>query len=551
MRPKLDSIDISDIKRPDGNYLVLPVEPENSDRALQRIFTPRQLCRTLSKSTLPLFIVGSIRTGEIFLMIVMISRIPKALPADGLVGIIFDFFAQTILDLLSPITPMIAEAHGAKKINAIRKIVQRGWIFSTLLSIPPTIIVYNSGYILELMGQDPTLIRIVTSYSRLSAFAILPIFWSAIDNSFLKGISKSHFIILSYLLLSAVGLSTTYFLTGSEGVSPEQRYKGVGYAILIQCWVNTIIVKICFCHKSFSEYKLFNFSRKSFRNLFKMLRVGSPLFFLSLSEQATNFVTGLMIGHLGSRQLALNQASSFLLQIVKAPIGGIRQGTQIYVSYFKGKKDYYNMRRFGNIGIALETGIYILPSIIMATIPLKIAQQFVSEEDIQDFETMLRWIFITKALSKILEGCRGAVTENLKGMLDNLYPTIVQLLINIVVIIPSSLLMDYVFGLDLIGINLGTSIGMAATIPFLLNRWYSMSSTIEQEAFLPERPNSLQILYQSEGQFPQDNQQQIPGRRYSDPILTVYKSKPQRSLIPGKIKHETLRTQSDPNIKRF
>ena len=485
--------------------------------------------KELLKITFPFIIVGFINSGEDFVRLKLNARLgSKVLAASAL--------SSTILGLMSvdneflvPASAMIAQSFGRNNKEETGQIVKEGWLFAAILSVPTMIGSWFAEPMLKLFGQSSELTSIVGPYTRTICFSIPAIYGIFIDTAFLQSTSKVYSLVPLSIIYTGLGIGISYLLVPGNLGFPVLGIIGSGYATLIQTWLCWAGLKVYFLTNDFKPYNLFDFHFRNFDHLKKMLKLGSPLFLLTLVGQIENFIIGIMMGWFGSKQLAINQATKAYLLFLTPLIFGISQSIQIKVSQFKGKKDYNNMKYCGNLGIMLKVIFSTIPLIIYAAVPIALARFFIPKEELDGFETFIRITFITKALSNFLGSIQGQAVQNLNGLLDTLRPSIIQLLTGLVVVLPLSYIMGFVFKWNLIGINISAVIGLGISTTLLLKRWHEISHNekhldgiISERLGSPEPSLSNQNNVLDQGYARIDDTKELIDHKRSAAILPLY-----------------------------
>ncbi len=320
----------------------------------------------------------------------------------------------------------------------------------------------------------------IDPYAKIICFSVLPTFLSTVDTIFLQSTSKASNLIKLRLFATGFNLGISYILIYGKLGFPALGLLGSGYTSLIQSWLYCLILKFyLYKNEDFKEYGFFKFNYFSLNKLKKIIKLGIPLYLLSLGDQAGNFINNIMLGWSGTSQVAINQIAITYIQFISPPIHGIRQATQIYIAQFNGRKDYLNIKNFGNIGIFLEASLNLFPLLAFSIFPYQLANFFIKREDFLDFEDFVRIAFITKALEKILKGIQNSTSENLRSLFDTYYPSIIQLLITYSIVLPLSYFMGVVLDWKSTGINAAACVGAIITMLPLLDRWKKFNNTTD------------------------------------------------------------------------
>ncbi|MHB8062246.1 MAG: MATE family efflux transporter [Ruminiclostridium sp.] len=127
--------------------------------------------------------------------------------------------------------------------------------------------------------------------------------------------------------------------------------------------------------KSFrNKYINFLFDDKDFYK--KLVTLAIPVTVQNLIASSLGMVDTVMVGALGNEPMAGVGAANQFGLIVFFMYAAIHGGASIYVAQFWGKKDYKNIGKVVNIGIALGIGVSLLFSIVGIFFPSRIISIF-------------------------------------------------------------------------------------------------------------------------------------------------------------------------------
>ena len=125
------------------------------------------------KLSIPLFIAQFAQTAMGFVDTVMAGGVSANDMAA--VSIAASIWLPCILfgvGVLMALLPLTAQAHGANNSAKIPEIGQQGLYLALLLAIPITLLLYNAGYIVNLMDIEAPLKNITTKYLYAVLFAV-------------------------------------------------------------------------------------------------------------------------------------------------------------------------------------------------------------------------------------------------------------------------------------------------------------------------------------------------------------------------------------------
>jgi len=123
-----------------------------------------------------------------------------------------------------------------------------------------------------------------------------------------------------------------------------------------------------------NRYINFLFSDKDFYH--SLVTLAIPVTFQNLIASSLSMVDTVMVGALGNEPMAGVGAANQFGLIVFLIYAAIHGGASIYIAQFWGKKDYENIGKVVNIGIALGAGVTLLISILGIFLPRQIISIF-------------------------------------------------------------------------------------------------------------------------------------------------------------------------------
>ncbi|MBT7146635.1 MAG: hypothetical protein HN893_07005, partial [Rhodospirillales bacterium] len=155
------------------------------------------------------------------------------------VGIAGDFTMElvvVIMGLLSVVGVLVANAEGARDKPAGGHATRQGLLIATAIGIPATILVWNFGPVLTILGQAPEVVALAEQYLPPISLMILPTLWFTSFRNFTTAIAKTGVIMV--ITVSAVWLNyvlTVALVHGRFGF-PELGVAGAGWATSLVAW---------------------------------------------------------------------------------------------------------------------------------------------------------------------------------------------------------------------------------------------------------------------------------------------------------------------------
>ncbi|WP_022941733.1 MATE family efflux transporter [Psychromonas hadalis] len=299
------------------------------------------------KLSAPLFIAQFAQTAMGFVDTVMAGGVSANDMAA--VSIAASIWLPCILfgvGVLMALIPLIAQAHGANKLDEIPKTGQQGLYLALLLSIPIIVVLYNAGSLVNMMAIEPDLKRITTHY----LYAVLPavpafLLFQALRN-YVEGLSLTKPAMVIGFTGLLVNIPLNYiFVYGQFGI-PAMGGVGCGVATTLVYWfMLAALTFYVFISKKLHPFPLFKaFSKPQLKPLFSIAKLGLPVAIAMFFEITIFAGIAVLVAPLGalvvaSHQIAMNFSSMvFMLPMSIASAVSIRVGFNLGQNNNQGAK---------------------------------------------------------------------------------------------------------------------------------------------------------------------------------------------------------------------
>ncbi|RCJ20067.1 MATE family efflux transporter [Nostoc sp. ATCC 43529] len=409
----------------------------------------------------------------------------QTIASGGLGATIFTFLLLITTGIVSAVSPLVAEAYGAGKLERVGKIVRQGLGISLLLGIPIVIVLWNGGALLLLLGQNAPTAALAETYLRAIALGFIPALGFAVLKSFLSAVSQPQLITITVVLGTLLNIATNYILMFGKLGLPALGLAGIGWASTLSLWSMFIALAIyIYSQHRFTSYCIFQtsfrdtFSQENWRIFWQIFQVGLPIGGLIAVEGGLFTVVTFLLGQIGTTSLAAHQialqTASMSFQIAL----GISLATTVRVGQLAGEQDLVGVRLAGYVGISLGALSMAIAGIIFWLLPKSVVSLYLdinnpSNEDVVNLAVKL---LVVAAIFQIVDGVQVTAAGALRGLKDTQIP----MLIGIVAYWGIGLSIGYALGIWLgygaIGLWWGLAIGLASAAIVLTWRFSILQS---------------------------------------------------------------------------
>ena len=409
---------------------------------------------------------------------IMVGKISTTALAAVSLGNSFLFIAMSLgIGFSTAITPLIAEADGAKDVTKGRSVFKHGLFLCTLMGLVLFVLMLAMKPIMYHMKQPEAVVDLAIPYLEIVAFSLIPMIMFQAFKQFSDGLSETKYAMWATLLANAINVILNYLLIYGKLGFPELGIIGAAIGTLISRVGMLIFIWVLLMSKTkFKPY----ITKLKFKNLKKsmlkkIVSLGIPSSLQMFFEVAI-FVAGVWLsGVLGSNAQAANQIALKLSSITFMVGMGLSVASTIRVGNQKGLQNFKELRRIAFSLFLLTLFIEIIFAAIFVLMHNVVPDLFVNYNNIADLGNTMEVVKIASSLLliaavfQISDGIQVVVLGALRGLQDVKIPTLLIFISYWVIGFPIS----YYLGLHTeykstgIWIGLLASLSVAATLLFI------------------------------------------------------------------------------------
>ena len=409
---------------------------------------------------------------------IMVGKISTTALAAVSLGNSFLFIAMSLgIGFSTAITPLIAEADGAKDVKKGRSVFKHGLFLCTLLGFALFVLMLAMKPIMYHMKQPEAVVALAIPYLEIVAFSLIPMIMFQAFKQFSDGLSETKYAMWATLLANAINVILNYLLIYGKLGFPELGIIGAAIGTLISRVAMLIFIWVLLMSKTkFKPYMIkLKFENLRSSMLRKIVSLGIPSSLQMFFEVAI-FVAGVWLsGVLGSNAQAANQIALKLSSITFMVGMGLSVASTIRVGNQKGLQNFKELRRIAFSLFLLTLFIEIVFACIFVLMHNVVPDLFVNYNNIADLDNTMEVVKIASSLLliaavfQISDGIQVVVLGALRGLQDVKIPTLLIFISYWVIGFPIS----YYLGLHTeykstgIWIGLLVSLSVAAILLFI------------------------------------------------------------------------------------
>lgn len=384
------------------------------------------------------------------------------------------------MSLLLSLGILVGHAYGANNYMAVGHFLQQAWALGLMIGIPIIILFWNIDSILILIGQEKEIVQLVQTFFNAYIWAVIPLLLTTSNQKFCYGTHNQKLAILISCLSVIVLLITAYVLIFGKWGFPTLGVAGLGYAMAAQVWFSLLVMTTCFYfRKNFQRFHLFKYRiHKDWSYLVQMFKVGGPISLQISGEMLSVLAGAAMVGWLGTEALAAYQIfmQYFFLAII--PIFALAHATGILIGQACGSEQREEIKKLGSSSLHVTLLISLIVGALFILFPKILASLYldVAQPENTEIVRLVTILFAIGAFTVLLDGIKNVMTGALRGLLDSKFPMLIGLFTIWVIGIPLSYLFAFTFNFGVIGVAIGSMIGMFLSAVIILYRWKNLTT---------------------------------------------------------------------------
>lgn len=375
------------------------------------------------------------------------------------------------------VTPLVAIAVGANKYDECGIYFRQSLLVNSTLSIFLAFAIYFAAGLIEYFDQPPEVQILAKSYMRIIGFSTLPLMVFQTYKQFIEGFSIMKPAMIIAILANLINAFVNWILIFGELGFPRLELNGAGWATFASRLFMAICIMIYVMKsKLFRQYDVsFHFKNFNRHIIKKILSLGLPSGFQYFFEIGAFSFAVVMVGWLGTKQLAAHQIAINLASISFMAVLGISVAGSIRVGNAVGMKDISETRRAGFTASLLGAFVMFISGVIFILFRNHLPTLYVQDDQVINYASSL---LIIAALFQLSDGTQAVGIGILRGLTDVKIPTAITFIAYWIVGLPIGYLLGFTFDLGVQGVWIGLLLGLTTSAILLTLRFNSRSKHI-------------------------------------------------------------------------
>ncbi len=418
--------------------------------------------------------VGVIMMGVVdSIMVGGVGATPLA--AASLANSLFILMLIIGLGISYAVTPLVAISIGANKVSECNVLYSQSFIINIVVGFLLMAATFILADLIKYLNQPAEVARQAVSYTRILGYSMIPGMIFQTYKQFIEGLSIMRPAMVITLAANIINGIVNWILVYGRYGFPRLELDGAGWATFSsRVFMGLAIMLYMLKSKRFASYGLkLNLSQLNFTVIKKILGLGVPSAVQYIFEVGAFSCAVIMVGWLGTTQLAAHQIAinlasiSFMAALGISSAGAIRVGTSV------GKQNVKEVRKAGFTAIALGASLMATCGVLFIILRRFLPSLYISDPATISYASSL---LIIAALFQISDGTQAVGIGVLRGLTDVKGPTLITFIAYWVLALPTGYILGFTFHLQVVGVWIGLLIGLTASATLLTLRFNKKST---------------------------------------------------------------------------
>ncbi|MPQ92493.1 MATE family efflux transporter [Thioclava sp. JE_KL1] len=370
----------------------------------------------------------------------------------------------------------VSASLGADDEVQARRDTRMGIWLSILFGLAMLPVFWNSGAVLEMLGQKPEIAALAQDYLRILGFALAPGLAMMVIRSYLS--AQERTAVLLWITLGAVLLNAgvNWILIFGNWGAPELGVRGAAIASLSAMVLNLVAQAIYAARApGLTHIRLFQrFWRPDWEAFWIVAKMGLPVGLTSVAEGSMFQASALMMGWIGTIELAAHGIALQVSSITFMVHVGLSNAATVRAGRAHGKRDPRLLRDGARVVTGLSVGFGLLTVAVFVFAGPWLTRLFLDADNPATPEIVLYGVrfLMVAAIFQLFDLMQVMALGLLRGVQDTRVPMWMAVASYWLIGIPASYFLAFTLDFGGVGLWLGLVLGLASAGAMMMRRFW-------------------------------------------------------------------------------
>lgn len=378
-------------------------------------------------------------------------------------------FAQAVM-------PLVASALGAGDETRVRRDARMGLWLSIGFGLLTYPLFWWSEPILLALGQKPEVAGLAQDFLRIGGLGMVPALLVMTLKSYLAALEKTQVVLWTTVLAVLVNGVLAYGLIFGHWGWPEMGVRGAALASLSVQGLSFVVLAL-YAHRQ-PELRRFHLFQRFWRAdgaaLKAVFRLGWPIGITGLAESALFTATALMMGWVGTVELAAHGITMEAVALTFMVHLGLSNAATVRAGKADGAGDAQALRAGAKVAIAMSVGFGLAMVVLFLTLGEPIIRLFLDLNKPGSAEIVAFGVKLlaVAALFQMADAMQVMALGLLRGIHDTKVPMMAATVSYWLIGIPAGYALGFPMAMGGIGLWLGLVIGLVFAATLMMWRFW-------------------------------------------------------------------------------
>jgi MATE family multidrug resistance protein len=373
------------------------------------------------------------------------------------------------------LTPLVGQSFHSKKQKNIGNWFRNGVLVNLISSILLCALMAMVVLFMNKMGQSPEVVQKAIPFYLIHVASLIPLMIFFSFKQFFEGIGNTKIAMIITIVINLVNIALNYILIYGKLGFPALGLNGSGLASFISRLIMPVIFVLVILRKQdfrlyLAEAKQAGFDRLKIK---RIVGIGFPIGLQMVIEILAFTLGAIMLGWISKEALAGHQIALSMASMTYMISFGLASGTTIRVSHAFGDHDRNELKHAVFASLHMVIAFMSVMGILFVLLRNQLPLFFTSDPEVI---RVAAGLLIVGAFFQIFDGVQVVLLGALRGMADVRIPMFIAFFSYILVSLPISYLLAFVFNFGYSGVWIGFVFGLStAAILFALRLKHQVS----------------------------------------------------------------------------
>jgi multidrug resistance protein, MATE family len=383
------------------------------------------------------------------------------------------------MGVVSAVAPLAAQAFGARQPRMVRRSLRVGFWAATLLGLPLSFGQIYGEDMLVALGQSPQAARLASDYLYGLAWCLVPAWWFIAIRGFMGAVNRPEPALWITVAAIPANLLLAYALIYGAFGLPRLELFGAGLATtLVNIGMCAAAIWIAYAARPFKKYQILGRCwRCDWALLGRLFWVGMPISGSFLLEYGLFAAAALLMGWLGTVELAAHQIALQIASIMFMVPFGISMAATVRVGHAAGRLDSAGTRRAGVAALILAAAFMAAMTVLVGLGSEQIPALFLGDaaSDAGATAALAATLLLVGASFFIADGVQTVAAGALRGLNDTRMPLLFAAICFWAIGFAACYILGFTLGWGATGIWIGLSVSVMLYAALLVWRFHALT----------------------------------------------------------------------------